>query len=431
MIFTKRVSEQLKETLYSGVHESGLKVFVMPKKGYSKSYAVIGTHFGSVDNKFTVYGETTPTEIPDGVAHFLEHKLFEQPDGGNVFAEYAKYGANANAYTSFNMTAYLFECTQNIIENLEILLDFVTKPYFTDENVQKEQGIIGQEINMYDDDPDWRCMMNFLESMYVNHPVNRDIAGSIESISKINKEILYKCYENFYNMANMALFVIGDVTPESVGECVENTIKNYEVLPQIPARDYGEEPKSVKKQKIVQKMDVSVPSFMLGFKDLDVGFDGPALLKKDIEFSFIREIAFGKTSEIYTKLYNEGHIMGFLDSSTECEKNYCFTEISGESNNPDKVLEIVLEGLKKLQNEGVKEEDFTRLKRAFFGRFVKQFDNISSVANGFLANTFHNIGLFDYIDVIETVTLDDVNNRLKNSFNPELAVLSVIEPINE
>lgn len=431
MNLTKQYSEKLKETLYSGVHESGLKVFVMPKKGYSKSYAVIGTHFGSVDNKFTVFGETTPTEIPDGVAHFLEHKLFEQPDGGNVFSEYAKYGANANAYTSFNMTAYLFECTSHIIENLRILLDFVTKPYFTDENVEKEQGIIGQEINMYDDDPDWRLMMNFLEAMYVNHPVNRDIAGSIESISKINKEILYKCYDNFYNLSNMVLFVIGDVNPDKIASCVENTITDFKVLPEIPSRDYGTEPENVKQKKKVQKMDVSVPSFMIGFKDTDVGYDGPALLKKDIEFSFIREIAFGKTSEIYTTLYNDGLIMGFLDSSTECEKNYCFTEISGESENPDKVLEIVLSKLEKLQKDGVKNEDFTRLKRAFFGRFVKQFDNISTVANGFLANTFHNIGLFDFIDVLETVTLEDVNKRLKNSFSPERTVLSVIEPIKE
>ncbi len=402
----------------------------MPKEGYSKSYAVFGTHFGSIDNCFVAPGENEPTNLPDGIAHFLEHKMFEQPDGGNVFAEYAKYGANANAYTSFNMTGYLFESTSHLIENLEILLDFVSKPYFTDENVSKEQGIIAQEIKMYDDDADWRCMMNFLSSMYVNHPVNRDIAGSVESIAQINKELLYKCYRNFYNMSNMVLFVIGEVSPDAVGACVEKVITDYEILPNEPIRDYKEEPDRVVRNFISQKMDVSVPSFMLGFKDTDVGYDGRKLLKKNIEYSVIMEVAFGKTSEIYNALYNEGLIMGFLDFEIECEKDYGFVAVSAESNDPVKTSKIIFEGLENLKKNGIKEEDFNRLKRAFFGRFVKEFDNISSVAHGFLANTFHNIGIFDYMDVIEDVTIEDINKRLLGGFTKDLSVLSVIEPIN-
>ena len=431
MEFVKHFSKQLNETLYNGNHKSGLKVYVMPKSGYSKSYAVFGTHFGSVDNKFTAPGETTPTELPDGVAHFLEHKLFEQPDGGSVFAEYAKFGANANAFTSFNMTGYLFECTANVIENLKILLDFVCKPYFTDENVAKEQGIIGQEIKMYDDDADWRCMINFLSAMYEQHPVKNDIAGSVESISKIDKDLLYKCYRNFYNMSNMVLFVIGEATPDQVGACVDEVITDYEILPGKPVRDYGNEPKKVVQNTVKQSLDVSVPTFMLGFKDTDTGYNGPALLKKNIEFSFIMEVAFGKTSYIYNKLYNEGLIMGFLDYETECEKDYSFISVSGESNNPEQVREVVFEGLEKLKEEGIQAADFERLKKAFFGRFVKQFDNINAIAHGFLANTFNNVGLFDYINVIETVTLDDINRRLNHGFLKDLAVLSIIEPVKK
>lgn len=431
MEFIRNYSEKINETLYSGVHKSGLRVFVMPKEGYSKSYAVFGTHFGSIDNAFTCPGESEPTVLPDGVAHFLEHKLFEQPDGGNVFAEYAKYGANANAFTSFNMTGYLFECTDHVTENLEILLDFVCKPYFTDGNVAKEQGIIGQEIKMYDDDPDWRCMINFLEAMYVNHPVNRDIAGSVESIAKIDKELLYKCYRNFYNMSNMVLFVIGDVTPEAIGACVEKVITDYEILPALPKRHYGTEPAAVAKHKITQALDVSVPSFMLGFKDTDTGYDGIALLKKNIEYSVIVEIAFGKTSEIYNTLYNEGLIMGFLDYESECEKDYGFCAVSGESNDPDKVYEMVLAGMEKLKKEGIKEEDFLRLKKAFFGRAVKSFDKISSVAHGFLANTFNNISMFDYMDVVEEITIEDINKRLRSGFSEDIAVMSVITPMSK
>lgn len=430
MEFVKNFSKQLNETLYSGKHRSGLNVYVMPKPGYSKSYAVFGTHFGSVDNKFTVPGESEPTVLPDGVAHFLEHKMFEQPDGGNVFSEYAKYGANANAFTSFNMTGYLFECTEHVTENLKILLDFVCKPYFTDENVAKEQGIIGQEIKMYDDDADWRCMINFLSAMYEQHPVKNDIAGSVESISKIDKTLLYKCYRTFYNMSNMVLFVIGDVSPEQVGSCVEEIITDYEILPGKAVRDYGNEPCSVAKNTVKQKMDVSVPSFMLGFKDTDTGYDGTALLKKNIAYSFIMEAAFGKTSFIYNKLYNDGLIMGFLDYEAECEKDYGFTSISGESKDPEKVREIVFEGLEKLKKEGVSTEDFERMKKAFWGRFIKQFDNINAIAYGFLANTFNNIGLFDYVNVIEEVTVDDVNKMLSDGFTKDLSVLSVIVPVN-
>lgn len=428
MEFVKNFSEQINETLYSGVHKSGLRVCVMPKKNYSKTYAVFGTHFGSIDSRFTVSGESGLTVLPDGVAHFLEHKLFEQPDDSNVFAEYAKYGANANAFTSFNMTAYLFECTEYPEKNLEILLDFVTKPHFTDENVAKEQGIIGQEIKMYDDEPDWRCMINFLNSMYVEHPVKNDIAGSVESIAKIDKELLYKCYRNFYNLANMVLFVIGDISPEQVGDCVDKTICNYEILEKLPERDYGNEPISVVRNEIKQSMDVSVPSFMFGYKDTDTGYDGIDLLKKGIEYSVINEIAFGKSSYIYNTLYNQGLIMGFLDYECECEKGYGFTALSAESNNPEGAKRVILEGVKKLKQEGIKEEDFTRLKRAFFGRFVKQFDNINSVAHGFLANLFNNIDIFDYIKAINEVTLEDINKRLNNSFKEELSVLSVIEP---
>ncbi len=428
MKFSKIYYDKFKETLYFGTHKSGLRVYVMPKEGYSKCYAVIGTRFGSIDSVFTVAGENTQTVLPNGVAHFLEHKMFEQPDGGNVFGEFAKFGTNANAFTSFNMTAYLFECTEAPVENLKILLDYVTKPYFTDENIAKEQGIIGQEIKMYDDEPDWRCVVNFLDAMYQNHPVKNDIAGSVESISKINRELLYKCYDNFYNMANMVLFVIGDIKESDVGDCVDEMIKDYKVLSELPLRDYGTEPNSVNKNTVRQSMDVSVSSFILGYKDMSTGYDGIELLKKATEYSVILELAFGKTSKIYNELVAKGLIMGFLDFDAECEKSYCHIMLSGESNNPEGVREVVFNGIKQLKESGINSSDIERLKKAYHGRFLKQFDQITSVAHAFLANTFNNIGIFDYIDVISNLTTEDVNRRLKEGFIEELSVLSIIEP---
>ncbi len=428
MNFEKTYYDKFDETIYFGTHESGLRVYVMPKDGFSKCYAIIGTRFGSIDSKFTVSGESSATVLPDGVAHFLEHKMFEQPDGGNVFGEFAKFGSNANAFTSFNMTAYLYECTEEPIENLKILLDYVSKPYFTDENIAKEQGIIGQEIKMYNDEPDWRCVINMLQAMYQNHPVKNDIAGSLESISKIDKNLLYKCYDNFYNMANMVLFVIGDINACDVGDCVDSSIKDYKTLSNLPVRDYGEELPKVNQNTVVQGMDVSVPSFILGYKDMSLGYDGKELLKKATEYSVILELAFGKTSEIYNELVEDGLIMGFLDFDAECEKSYCHVTISGESKAPEKVREIVFKGIKKLKESGIKKEDVERLKKAYHGRFLKQFDHISSVAHAFLANTFNNIGLFDYVDIISNLTENDINNRLKESFIEELSVLSIIKP---
>ncbi len=428
MKFTKTYYDKFKETLYFGTHDSGLKVYVMPKEGYSKCYAIIGTHFGSIDSIFTAAGDSAPTILPDGVAHFLEHKMFEQPDGGNVFGEFAKYGANANAFTSNTMTAYLFECTEHPVENLKILLDYVSKPYFTEENVAKEQGIIGQEIKMYDDDADWRCAINLLGAMYENHPIKNDIAGSVESIAKIDKDLLYKCYNNFYNMANMILFVIGDINEQDVGNCVDDVIKDYKILDNLPVRDYGVEPKKVLKNTVHQSMEVSVPSFMLGYKDVDTGYDGKELLKKASEYSIILELAFGKTSAIYNELVEKGLIMGFLDFDAECEKSYCHICISGESNNPDEVRNVIFNGVKKLKETGINEKDIERLKKAYLGRFLKQFDHITSVAHGFLNNAFNNIGIFDYTDVISEITPDDINKRLKESLDENLSVLSVIDP---
>lgn len=428
MNFTKTYYETFDETLYFGTHKSGLRVYVIPKEGYSKCYAVIGTQFGSIDSVFTVAGESEQTVLPDGIAHFLEHKMFEQPDGGNVFGEFAKFGANANAFTSFNMTAYLYECTEAPIENLKILLDYVSKPYFTDENIEKEQGIIGQEIKMYDDDPEWKCAINMLSAMYENHPVKSDIAGSVESIAKINKELLYKCYDNFYNMANMILFVIGDIDVQSVGNCVDETIKDYKILENLPARDYGAEPAAVSESTVCENMDVSVTSFILGYKDTDTGYDGAKLLKKATEYSIILELAFGKTSDIYTELVEKGLIMGFLDFDAECEPSYSHITISGESNEPEKVREITFKGIEKLKRSGIKKADIERLKKAYHGRFIKQFDHISSVAHAFLSNTFNNIGLFDYVDVIQSITEEDVNKRLRENFDENLSVLSIIKP---
>ncbi|MBQ4517751.1 MAG: insulinase family protein [Clostridia bacterium] len=430
MKFTKLYEPTLRETLYTATHESGLRIAIMPKQGYSKSYAVFGTHFGSVDNTFIPPSANETMTVPDGVAHFLEHKMFEQPDGSNVFESYALHGANANAYTSFHVTAYLFESTQDVMENLGILLDFVQQPYFTDENVAKEQGIIGQEIGMYDDDPGWQLMMGFLGAMYHENPVRIDIAGSVESISKITKETLYDCYHTFYHLSNMCLFIIGDVNPEVLGDCIEqHLVKTEKPMGEIK-RFYGKEPKTVKAKEVSKKLDVSVPMFMLGFKDPDCGYDGKELLKKDIELSIISELLFGKTSPIYTELYNNGYILGGMDAETACEKEYGYVALSGDSRDPEKVRDVIFKGLASAQQEGLNEADIERVRRAMIGQYIKQFNNLNSVAHQYMSQVFNGIELFDFSEVVKDVTVASVNERLRSYFDIDRSVLSVIWPQN-
>ncbi|PKM80037.1 MAG: peptidase M16, partial [Firmicutes bacterium HGW-Firmicutes-13] len=298
-------NETLKETVYADTLFPGLEVFVLPKKGYNKKYASFATKFGSIDSKFYVGKNGGVLEVPDGVAHFLEHKLFEE-EGGNVFDEFGRLGASANAYTNFNMTNYLFSSTDNFEECFELLLNFVQKPYFTKESVEKEKGIIEQEIRMYQDNPGWRIFFNLLGLLYRVHPVRKDIAGTVESIQEIDENVLYKCYQTFYHPSNMALFVVGDLDAPKIIEQVKVNLekRNYEVLGEIK-RIYPEEPAGIAKRVAEENMEVSQPLLNLGFKDRNIGFTGRDLLKKEISTELLLEIIFGKSSGLYDKLYDE------------------------------------------------------------------------------------------------------------------------------
>lgn len=246
----KIVNDILKEELYYEKLDNGLDVYFMPKKGFMKKFAVLATNYGSNELEFIPINENEKFRVNEGIAHFLEHKMFEQPDGGNAFDKFSKLGASANAYTNFTMTAYLFSCTDNFYESLEHLIDYVQTPYFTDENVEKEKGIIEQEIKMYNDDPDWNVYFNCLRAMYKDYPVNVDIAGTVESIYKITKDELYKCYNTFYNPGNMALFVVGDVEVDKVMESIKKSNhSNIEKLDHSIKRFYPEESKEINKKK--------------------------------------------------------------------------------------------------------------------------------------------------------------------------------------
>ncbi|KAA5807270.1 EF-P 5-aminopentanol modification-associated protein YfmH [Thermoanaerobacterium thermosaccharolyticum] len=417
-------NEMIKEKMYHYEHESGLNVYVMPKKGFIKQYAMFATHYGSNDSEFIVPGETEKTLVPDGIAHFLEHKMFEEEEG-SIFEEFSKNGASANAYTNFTTTAYLFSSTDNFYDNLKLLLDFVQRPYFTDENVEKEKGIIAQEIRMYDDDPSWRLFFNMLGGLYHLHPVKVDIAGTIESISKIDKDILYKCYRTFYHPSNMVLFAVGDIDINKVLDIVNNSVKTDKRQGEIK-RIYPNEPESINKNYVEQKMAVSMPLFNIGFKDNDVGYGGKKLLKKDIVTQICLEILAGRSSDLYEELYNDGLIDSTFDTEYVGEIDHGYSIIGGQSNDPEAVKQAVLDKISKVNS--IDDSDLNRIKRKITGRFLKSFNSVEGISHNFITYYMRGINILDYTTTIEEITHEDVLNRFKTFFNEKNCVLSVIKP---
>lgn len=424
-----RKNDKTGEELYYTTHSSGLGIYIILKKDYSKTYAIFGTRYGSVDSKFVVPGENELTEVPDGIAHYLEHKMFDQPDGSNVFDKFSKYGGNANAFTSFNITAYLFSATSNIEENIETLMDYVQSPYFTEESVQKEQGIIGQEIRMYDDSGSWKLFFNFLNCLYKEHPVKKEIAGTVESISHITPEYLYKCYDTFYNLSNMSIVVVGNVDPVKISKVIENGVKKNEPFEEKIKKVYPTEPDEVAKQYAEQSLSVAMPLFMTGFKDTNNGFGGDELLKKSIETNIILKMLFGRSSKFYKSLYEKGLINNRFSLEYTMQPDYAYSSIDGESSDPKAVYEAVINEVEETRKNGLSKEDFERIKKVVWGEYIRSQNDVEDYAVTFLQMLFMDIDYFNFYDVYKTITFEDVQKRFEEHFVKEHSALSVINPV--
>ncbi len=427
MKFERIENARLGEYMLCGTHKSGLRVYVFPKKGFSKYYAIYGTAYGSLDREFIVPGDSEKTVVPDGIAHFLEHKMFEEPDGSNAFDRFAQTGASSNAFTSFDMTAYLFSCTERFYENLDILLDFVNTPYYTEENVSKEQGIIGQEIRMYDDDPEWRALFNMLRALFHTNPVKIDIAGTVESIAEITPELLYKCYNTFYSPANMALVLVGDIDAERAAESVD---KYVTVMDSKRAeRPLADEPRERVREIVEQKLSVSIPLFRIGFKENEAGSTGEKLLKKEIATEILLEVLFGKSSAFYLSLYEEGLIDRTFCTEADLQSMYGYTAIGGESREPHTVYARVKEYLNKAVQEGLSGEAVKRAKKVLLGKHLRMFNNVEYMGNDFIRRVLNGCGPLEYERVLNNITETELAGRLKEHFDTQNCVLSVIQPM--
>ena len=419
-------SERLGESYFEIDHPSGLKILVYPKKNYAATYAVFGTRYGSIDTEFRLNGEEKFTCVPEGIAHFLEHKLFESEDL-DAFERYAKTGASANAYTSFDKTCYLFSCTGKFQESLEILLDFVTHPYFTEKTVQKEQGIIGQEIQMCRDEAGWEALFSLLRAMYKTHPVRIDIAGTVESIAEITPELLYKCYETFYNFSNMVLCVAGNVTPDEVLSVADRLLK-----PQKPIRierKFHREPREVAESYTEETLSVAFPIFSLGFKE---AVETPERSLREILISdIILEAVAGKTSAFYYELFEAGLINTSFEIEYLCGYGYAAWIFTGESPDGREVQKRITARIRALQESGISEADFERIRKKLYGRSIMQFNDIDGIANAMVSAYFCKEGLFDETEILQSLTLDEVNARLRTALQTDCASLSVIKPEGE
>lgn len=423
-VITKK-NDFLKEEYYSFKHKSGLDVYVFPKK-LSTTYALFATRYGSNDSKFKLVGDKEFTAVPDGIAHYLEHKLFENPNGEDTFSRFAKYGASANAYTSNTMTAYLFSCTSNFKESLEVLLDFVKTPYFTPETVQKEQGIIAQEIRMYDDHPFRRLYHMLLESLYEKHNIRINVAGTVESISHITAETLYECYRVFYNLSNMMLIVSGDVSVDEVNEVCDRVLKDEAPVEII--RDYPYESAEAFKKRSEHRMQVAKPLFGIGVKDTDIPTDPWERMKKSATADILNDVLFGKAGEFFNKLYEEGMVSGSFDCGYSISSGYAFNALFNESADPDAVFNRFCEYIESVKKNGLPREDFERSKRALYAAMVKCFDSTDDIANYFLAYKLDGGDLLDYVDILSAVTYEDVSELLNKAYKPEYYSLAIVSP---
>ncbi|MGB9814220.1 MAG: EF-P 5-aminopentanol modification-associated protein YfmH [Thermovenabulum sp.] len=407
---------------------NGLKVFVLPMKKYNKAIAVYSTKYGSIDSEFVLPYTGEKLKVPEGIAHFLEHKMFDM-EYGNAFDKFAEYGAESNAFTSYNNTTYYFSTTSNFFESLKVLLDFVETPYFTEESVEKEKGIITQELRMYEDDPEWQVYLNLLKSLYHNFPVRIDIGGTVESIQKINTELLYKCYETFYHPSNMVLFIIGPVEPKEVLEFVgqHEEQRKLGAQPEIK-RIYPEEPETVFQKEVKIYHSVTQPLMLLGFKDVDLGYDGEKLLKKDVIISILLDIMFGKSSETFEKLYEEGLIDDRFGFSFEAYKDYGFCSIGGNTKDPERLAQEIIKSIRKIKAEGLKKEDFEIMKRKFIGDFIQSLNSLDFIAHSFVSYYHRGINMFDFSRVLYELEFDDVMNYLEGFFNEDRMSISMVLP---
>ena len=418
---------ELDETLYQEILPNGLTVCVVPRKGFTKRLAYFVTDYGSVHTSYALDGKELHS--PAGVAHYLEHKLFDLPGDRDVSAEFAAMGANVNAFTSYEMTAYYFSCTEHFEDCLGLLLEFVSTPYFTEESVRKEQGIIDQEIGMNRDAPDSVVFENLMSAMYTAHPIRVPILGTSETIRQITPEILYQCHKAFYTPGNMMLCVVGDVDPEKVIAIARQQLGD-EILPVGEKLNHWPEAMECPRQEIHCEMEIAMPTFSLAFKSEPLG-RGEAAIRQEMVADLAAETRFGESSDLYLWLYEQGLIDSSFGGGFETVDGCALFTCGGDSDDPEKVRDAILDRVRKVLDEGISQEDFLRMKRSALGRRIRSLDNFDATCFRLCAYHFGGFDYFRFPQVYDAIEKEDILAYLSRTVTAQRACLSVITPTRE
>ncbi len=413
--------EVFEETL-----ENGLRIFIIPKKNANNTYVTFSTNYGSVQNDFVPIQEENMISVPLGIAHFLEHKVFEQESGEDPFTFYSERGADANANTTNYKTTYLFSGTEFLEENLNYLLDYVTSPYFTDENVEKEKGIIEQEIKMYEDDPYTRIYEGVIYNAFVNHPIRYPIIGNIESIRKITKEDLYKCYNTFYHPSNMYIVISGKVKPEQAIEWISKNQEKKErkKVEKIKVKEY-EEPNEVAKKEERIKLNITIPKVALAYKfpikDFQVK-EKSTLLRY---LSLLFDIHFGSTSKLVEKLRREDILNGHIEVDFVDTNEHILVIFFAETKKEEEWIQQIEKELKDLK---VEKEELERKKKVLLSSLLYMSDNVYSI-NHMIMNRINRYHFIDYtiLQKIKDVNMDTMK-EITEKLNFSNRTLFFVEP---
>ncbi len=423
---TEKFYPALRESVFRGKLENGLSVIVVPRKGFRKKLAYFVTDYGSIHTDYLLDGQRRTA--PAGVAHYLEHKLFDMPTG-EVSGEFAALGANPHAFTSYDMTAYYFSCTENFEKCLALLLEFVSTPYFTAESVEKEQGIIGQEIDMTADNPDHRVFETLMEGMYTRHPIRVPILGTRQTIAEITPQVLEHCHRAFYHPENMVLCVVGDVDPAQVKALAQQVLGTHKRPGGEKCRDWQEDPVCPEKE-LHRSMEVAMPMFQLGFKCESAG-SGEAAVRREIVADLAAEALFGESSQLYLELYEQGLIDSSFGGGFESVDSMAMLTASGDSRDPAAVRDAILARAKVLAAEGIDDAAFARMKRSALGRRIRDLDSFDSTCFRLCAYHFMDYDYLEFPALYESITAGELREFLEKAVTEQRCCLCVIDPLQE
>lgn len=411
--------KNIKETVFQEIFDNGLSLKIIPKKGYKKTFVCLGTNYGSLTNIFKPYNENDYQEMPLGIAHFLEHKMFEKEDESDVSNKFAELGLEVNAYTDYTETVYLFYGSSNLEEGINLLLDFVQKPYFNKESIENEKGIIKQELLMYLDSPKERLHNGLMENMFKKYPLRYDVGGTVESIYNITPELLYKCHNTFYHPSNMSLVIVGDVDPLYIRDIVlENQSKKQFINDLIIDRKFNFEDEMVNNKTSSINMDVVRPKVTIGIKLPHQEYQKNEAMMIELMLKIIMEIKIGPSSNYYQELIDNELISGGIGYSVFLDGNAGYLKLRADSNKPEELKEELKKFLLSLSNIKINEEEFLRFKKAVLGSFLKELNDPEFIATSFIEYDFKNCDLFSSISLIEKLEIEDIK-KMGNYFKEE------------